>query len=55
MATVLKNKIEKSYLTDQERWEAVIHRDKNAADAFLYLIVDAEEPLSLDALAEAIA
>ena len=117
MATVLKNKIEKSYLTDQERWEAVIHRDKNAADAFFYsvgttgvycrpscpariarrenvafhptpkdaeragfrackrckpndpsahgeqaaivakackLIVDAEEPLSLDALAEAI-
>lgn len=117
MATVLKNKIEKSYLTDQERWEAVIHRDKDAADAFFYsvettgvycrpscparlarrenvvfhptpkdaeragfrackrckpndpsahgeqaaivarackLIVDAEEPLSLDALAEAI-
>jgi AraC family transcriptional regulator of adaptative response/methylated-DNA-[protein]-cysteine methyltransferase len=117
MATVLKNKIEKSYLTDQERWEAVIHRDKNAADAFFYsvgttgvycrpscpariarrenvafhptpkdaeragfrackrckpndpsahgehaaivakackLIVDAEEPLSLDALAEAV-
>ena len=117
MATVLKNKIKKSYLIDQERWEAVIHRDKNADDAFVYsvrttgvycrpscpgrlacrenvafhlkpkdaeragfrackrckpndpsapgeqaamvakacrLIVDAEEPLSLDALAEAI-
>src|SRR5437588_4371280 len=117
MGTVLKNKIEKSYLIDQERWEAVIHRDKNADDAFVYsvkttgvycrpscpgrlarrenvafhltpkdaeragfrackrckpndtstpgeqaamvakacnLIVDAEEPLSLDALAEAI-
>jgi len=39
MATVLKNKIEKSYLTDQERWEAVIHRDKNAADAFFYSVV----------------
>ena len=38
MATVLKNKIEKSYLTDQERWEAVIHRDKNAADAFFYSV-----------------
>ena len=117
MPTVSKNRIEKSYLTDQERWEAVIHRDKNADDAFVYsvkttgvycrpscparlarrenvafhltpkdaeragfrackrckpndpsahgeqaaivakackLIVDAEEPLSLDALAEAI-
>ncbi len=116
MPTV-KNKIEKSYLSDQERWEAVIHRQKNADDAFVYsvkttgvycrpscparlarrenvgfhltpndaeragfrackrckpndpaahgeqaalvakackLIVDAEEPLSLDALAEAI-
>src|ERR1700687_4937541 len=38
MTTVLKNKIEKSYLTDQERWEAVIHRDKNAADAFFYSV-----------------
>ena len=117
MATVLKKKIEKSYLTDHERWEAVVQRDRNANDAFFYcvkttgiycrpscparlasrenvafhlsakdaeragfrackrckpndpstpgeqaamvakacnLIVDAEEPLSLDALAEAI-
>jgi AraC family transcriptional regulator of adaptative response/methylated-DNA-[protein]-cysteine methyltransferase len=38
MATVLKNKIAKSYLTDQERWEAVIHRDKNADDAFVYSV-----------------
>src|ERR1700674_2976832 len=38
MATVLKNKVEKSYLTDQERWEAVIHRDKNAADDFVYSV-----------------
>ena len=117
MTTGLKNGIEKPYLTDEERWEAVIHREKNADDAFVYsvkttgvycrpscparlahrenvafhptpkeaersgfrackrckpndpsahgeqaaivakackLIVDAEEPLSLDALAEAI-
>jgi AraC family transcriptional regulator of adaptative response/methylated-DNA-[protein]-cysteine methyltransferase len=38
MATVLKNKMEKSYLTDQERWEAVIRRDKNAAGAFFYSV-----------------
>jgi AraC family transcriptional regulator of adaptative response/methylated-DNA-[protein]-cysteine methyltransferase len=38
MATVLKNKIEKSYLTGQERWEAVIHREKNADDAFVYSV-----------------
>lgn len=38
MATVLKNKIEKPYLTDQERWEAVIRRDKNAAGAFIYSV-----------------
>jgi len=38
MATVLKNKIEKSYLIDQERWEAVIHREKNADDAFVYSV-----------------
>src|ERR1700730_14586340 len=34
----MPNKSEKSYLTDQERWEAVIHRDKNAADAFFYSV-----------------
>src|ERR1700687_2103073 len=38
MTTVLKNKIEKSYLTDQERWEAVIHRDKIADEAFVYSV-----------------
>jgi AraC family transcriptional regulator, regulatory protein of adaptative response / methylated-DNA-[protein]-cysteine methyltransferase len=38
MATVLKNKIEKFYLTDQERWEAVIHREKSADDAFYYSV-----------------
>src|SRR6266853_180547 len=37
MPTV-KNKTEKSYLTDQERWEAVIHRDKNAENAFVYCV-----------------
>ncbi len=113
----MKTTIEKLYLTDRERWEAVIHRERKADDAFVYsvkttgvycrpscparlarrqnvafhptpkaaeragfrackrckpndptayseqaalvakacqLIVDAEEPLSLDALAEAI-
>jgi AraC family transcriptional regulator of adaptative response/methylated-DNA-[protein]-cysteine methyltransferase len=38
MATVLKNKIEMSDVTDQERWEAVIHRDKNADDDFVYSV-----------------
>jgi AraC family transcriptional regulator, regulatory protein of adaptative response / methylated-DNA-[protein]-cysteine methyltransferase len=38
MPTVSKNKIEKSYLTDEERWEALIHRDKNADDAFFYSV-----------------
>lgn len=37
MPTV-KNKIEKSYLTDADRWNAVIHRDKDAADAFVYSV-----------------
>lgn len=37
MPTV-KNKIEKSYLTDGDRWNAVIHRDKDAADAFVYSV-----------------
>src|SRR5580704_333949 len=37
MPTV-KNKIEKSYLTEQERWEALIHREKNADDAFVYSV-----------------
>src|SRR5438552_6675085 len=35
MPTV-KNKT--SYLTDRERWEAVIHRKKDAADAFVYSV-----------------
>src|SRR2546428_8550620 len=38
MATVLKKKIEKSYLTDHERWEAVVQRDRNANDAFFYCV-----------------
>ncbi len=38
MPAVSKTKIEKSYRTDQERWEAVIGRDKNAADAFVYSV-----------------
>jgi AraC family transcriptional regulator of adaptative response/methylated-DNA-[protein]-cysteine methyltransferase len=38
MPAVLKNKIEKLYRTDQERWEAVIHREKNAANAFVYSV-----------------
>lgn len=38
MATVLKNKNEKTYLTDQERWEALIRRDKHAAGAFFYSV-----------------
>jgi AraC family transcriptional regulator, regulatory protein of adaptative response / methylated-DNA-[protein]-cysteine methyltransferase len=38
MPTASKNTIEKSYLSDQERWEAVIHRDKNATDAFFYSV-----------------
>jgi AraC family transcriptional regulator of adaptative response/methylated-DNA-[protein]-cysteine methyltransferase len=38
MATLLKNKIEKFYLTDQERWEAVVQRDKKANDAFFYSV-----------------
>src|SRR5450759_194179 len=33
----VQNKIEK-YRTDQERWHAVIHREKNAADAFVYSV-----------------
>jgi AraC family transcriptional regulator of adaptative response/methylated-DNA-[protein]-cysteine methyltransferase len=37
MPTV-KNKIEKSYLTEQERWEALIHREKSADDAFVYSV-----------------
>jgi AraC family transcriptional regulator of adaptative response/methylated-DNA-[protein]-cysteine methyltransferase len=32
------NKIEKPYLTDQERWGAVVRRDKNADDAFVYCV-----------------
>jgi AraC family transcriptional regulator of adaptative response/methylated-DNA-[protein]-cysteine methyltransferase len=38
MPTVSKNKIEKSYLIDEERWEAVIHRENTAADAFFYSV-----------------
>jgi len=37
MPTV-KAKADKSYLTDAERWEAVIHRDKNADNAFVYSV-----------------
>ncbi|MBZ5634060.1 MAG: bifunctional DNA-binding transcriptional regulator/O6-methylguanine-DNA methyltransferase Ada [Acidobacteriia bacterium] len=37
MPTV-KNTIEKSYLTDQVRWEAVIHREKNADGNFFYSV-----------------
>jgi len=37
-ASGLKNKIETSYLTDEERWEAVMHREKNADDAFVYSV-----------------
>src|SRR5437762_3353065 len=33
-----KNTIEKSYLTDRERWNAVSHRKKNADDAFVYSV-----------------
>jgi AraC family transcriptional regulator of adaptative response/methylated-DNA-[protein]-cysteine methyltransferase len=38
MPTISKNKIEKSYLTDEERWEAVIRRENTAADAFFYSV-----------------
>jgi hypothetical protein len=38
MATVLKKTIEKSYLTDDERWVAVVQRDRNANDAFVYCV-----------------
>jgi AraC family transcriptional regulator of adaptative response/methylated-DNA-[protein]-cysteine methyltransferase len=38
MKNKTKNKIETSYLTDQKRWEAVIHREKNADDAFVYSV-----------------
>jgi AraC family transcriptional regulator of adaptative response/methylated-DNA-[protein]-cysteine methyltransferase len=37
MRTV-KNKIDRFYLTDAERWVAVIHREKNADDAFVYSV-----------------
>jgi AraC family transcriptional regulator of adaptative response/methylated-DNA-[protein]-cysteine methyltransferase len=38
MKNKTKNRIETSYLTDQKRWEAVIHREKNADDAFVYSV-----------------
>jgi len=38
MPVVSKNRTEKSYLSDQERWEAVIHRENNADDAFVYSV-----------------
>ena len=38
MAAVLKNKPAKSYLTGSQRWEAVIHREKNADDTFVYSV-----------------
>src|SRR5579862_3231146 len=31
-------KIEKSYRADQERWDALIHREKNADEAFVYSV-----------------
>src|SRR6476620_11781196 len=34
----VKNKIEKSYLGDQERWDAVIRREKHADSAFVYAV-----------------
>jgi AraC family transcriptional regulator of adaptative response/methylated-DNA-[protein]-cysteine methyltransferase len=34
----VKNKLEKSYLTDQERWDALIHREKSADDAFVFSV-----------------
>lgn len=34
----MKNKIEKSYLTDQARWDAVVQRDRNASDTFFYSV-----------------
>jgi len=37
MPTV-KNTIERSYLSGAERWEAVIHREKNADNAFVYSV-----------------
>jgi AraC family transcriptional regulator, regulatory protein of adaptative response / methylated-DNA-[protein]-cysteine methyltransferase len=33
-----QKKIEKPYLTDQERWNALIHREKRADDAFVYSV-----------------
>jgi AraC family transcriptional regulator of adaptative response/methylated-DNA-[protein]-cysteine methyltransferase len=33
-----KNKIEKLYLTDRERWDAVRHRERNADDTFVYSV-----------------
>src|SRR5579872_5722956 len=33
-----KNKTEKPYRTDQERWAALIHKEKNADDAFVYSV-----------------
>jgi AraC family transcriptional regulator of adaptative response/methylated-DNA-[protein]-cysteine methyltransferase len=33
-----KTKLEKSYLTEQERWDALLHRDKTADDAFVYSV-----------------
>jgi AraC family transcriptional regulator of adaptative response/methylated-DNA-[protein]-cysteine methyltransferase len=35
---LMKYKTEKSYRTDQERWDAVIHKEKTAADAFVYSV-----------------
>jgi AraC family transcriptional regulator, regulatory protein of adaptative response / methylated-DNA-[protein]-cysteine methyltransferase len=34
----LQAKIDKSYRTDTERWEAVTHRDNNADSAFVYCV-----------------
>src|SRR5438477_6481741 len=38
MPTISKNEIEMFDLTDEARWEAVIHRDKTVADAFVYSV-----------------
>jgi AraC family transcriptional regulator, regulatory protein of adaptative response / methylated-DNA-[protein]-cysteine methyltransferase len=37
-AVINANAIQKLYLTDGERWEAVVHRERNADDAFVYSV-----------------
>jgi AraC family transcriptional regulator of adaptative response/methylated-DNA-[protein]-cysteine methyltransferase len=38
MATALNSNVTKSYRTDQERWEALIQREKDADDVFVYSV-----------------